>query len=99
MKICNNNEECNFSNVISIDNNGEQLIKIYPNPVLDEFKIIVSDLNKSFKIQICNQLGEVVSEEIHDINKMIDVSNLTDGIYIVKIIGTKYTFKIVKISN
>jgi len=96
VKICNNNEECNYSTVISIDNQDIQLNSIYPNPVMDEFKIVNSNINSNCKVQICNQLGEVVMEKFHDINKLIDISNLIDGIYFIKIVGTKYNFKIVK---
>ncbi len=70
------------------DNN----IKLYPNPSSNN--ISLSNINSKTSISIYNIQGELVLYEIIYQDKSINISNLSNGIYIVKV-GNK-EFKLVK---
>ena len=80
------------SPISSIDENyGNSQLRIYPNPVLDELNIEIH-LNDftDLKIDIYNSLGiKVHSDNIHilkgKLQKTIDTSNLSAGLYILQI--------------
>ena len=70
--------------------------KIYPNPVKDILKIdLLNEVN--YKIEISNQLGQVVFSSTKYYNS-VDISSLSKGIYFVKLSGNNKTFfeKIIK---
>lgn len=70
------------------DNN----IKLYPNP--SSKNISLSNINSKTSISIYNIQGELVFYEIIYQDKSINISNLSNGIYVVKV-GNK-EFKLVK---
>jgi hypothetical protein len=58
-------------------------LKMYPNPTKNNL-FIETTLNSDINVSIVNMLGkEVVNTKV--INNTVNVSNLTSGIYIVKI--------------
>lgn len=58
---------------------------IYPNPTSD-FVHIDSNLVSNFNLEVYNNLGQIVlSENFNGAEKQIDLSNLSNGIYIFKI--------------
>lgn len=64
-----------------IENEG---LILYPNPLTGNVLNIISKNNDAMTVQIFNVLGElVVNSPV--VNKQISISNLTSGIYIVKI--------------
>lgn len=72
-------------------------LEVYPNPVDDYLKLSYSSMISSVKI--INILGqEVLSKEINNNEASLDLSNLTQGNYIVTLKIENYlkTFKIVK---
>lgn len=75
-------------------------IKIYPNPTKDFLNIELDILNNnSTKLQILNSLGQIVSEEkIKDPKSKINLSQLSSGVYTLKIFTENdyKTFKIIK---
>jgi hypothetical protein len=83
------------------DDETGNLIKVYPNPFIDQIFIEPQDMDSDIKIVITNLLGSIVFETnlLPDENS-IDGSMLTNGIYILKIIDNKnknnYMFKIIK---
>lgn len=64
-------------------------LKIYPNPASDIVRICLSPeiKNTEIKYQILDQLGRIIARGfiIYDTDNIINVSNLTDGIYILKL--------------
>ncbi|MCM4159425.1 T9SS type A sorting domain-containing protein [Antarcticibacterium flavum] len=82
-----------FSNVVAAQSNTFPAsvqekpisgLSIYPNPVTGNKVYITSDKNQSKEIEVYNVLGKVVlSAKL--IGKELDVSELTPGIYILKI--------------
>jgi len=83
---------------LGIDNqfDTEELgLKLFPNPVVDEISISFipsKDLNNSYRIEIYNVTGEVVlsyNEEIiqpEEQSLKLDLSSLTKGMYVIKLI-------------
>jgi len=67
---------------------GEQVlasnIKIYPNPVQDLLKIDFNNVEVT-SIKIYNLLGKQVFEQNGMVDKSINVSNLTSGMYLMKV--------------
>jgi hypothetical protein len=60
---------------------------IYPNPTTDN--IMINDIKTGSTIEILNNLGQVVYTEVTRYNNAnINVSDFTNGIYTVKIIGS-----------
>ena len=94
------NLETAYGNVLNV--NEQDFIKeisVYPNPVSSTFnlKTATNDLS-SLSIQIFNVIGKKVYEEKSLKSKTIDVSELSSGIYILKIINEtqQKTIKLIK---
>lgn len=82
-----------FSNSNSLSNiPAQNNIKLYPNP--SKSQISLSNINSKTLISIYNIKGELMMSEIIYQDKSINISNLSNGIYIVKV-GNK-EFKLVK---
>jgi len=77
-----------YSSILSIDNVNTEKVSIYPNPVFDE--LFVENPNQTiYNIVIYNTLGQTIKEiKINNSLKLLslDFSNVTKGIYIVKLI-------------
>ncbi|MEI8202005.1 MAG: T9SS type A sorting domain-containing protein [Bacteroidota bacterium] len=79
------------SNFIVVTNMGidgftnSNALKIYPNPVTNELTIEMNGNTKTLDFEILNSLGEVVLKD-RLLNKVvIPVSNLSRGIYLIKL--------------
>lgn len=59
-------------------------LSIYPNPVTGNKVFIASDKNQPKEIEVYNVLGKIVLSA-RLVGKELDVSDLTPGIYILKI--------------
>ena len=78
----------------SVNDNQYSLFNFYPNPVID-FIYLRSNFNKKEKYLIVDNLGQIVlSGEIKSNLEIIDLSNLSNGMYMLKV--KNYTFKIIK---
>lgn len=74
---------------------GDDKIRVFPNPVSD--KLIIKTNSQNFQIKLYNQLGQLLISEENESN--LDVSHLSFGIYYVKIFLEKdniHSFKIIK---
>ncbi len=73
---------------------------IYPNPVSTNFYIKFKDIIRNAEIYLMNQLGETIVKKIilNTDHASIDISSLTNGIYILKTISENeiLTAKIIK---
>jgi len=70
---------------------------VYPNPTTDRINFILS--NKSQKILITNIAGEIIFEEFNpQKQETFDLSNISNGVYLVNILTDKniFTTKIIK---
>ena len=80
-------QECNSTSIAETISH----LKVYPNPSYGTFNIhITLNYNQDIEIIISNQLGQnVYTEKAHGIigssNKRIDLSNKSNGIYILNI--------------
>jgi len=73
-----------YSITTSIVNNEVDYFNIYPNPTSDEITIQFSD-NLNHVIQIRDMNGKLVLSKITSETEILNLSNLTNGIYIIKI--------------
>ena len=94
------NFETAYGNVLNVDKqNFIKGISVYPNPISATFKLktTTNDLS-SLSIQIFNVIGKKVYEERSLKSKTIDVSELSSGIYILKIMSESLqkTIKLIK---
>ncbi|MPS73460.1 MAG: T9SS type A sorting domain-containing protein [Chryseobacterium sp.] len=69
-------------------------LKVFPNPVKDKLNIDTND-DKEYFFQIYNMSGQLVKEGRFD-NKQTDVSNLSTGIYLLRINNSESVIKIIK---
>jgi hypothetical protein len=60
---------------------------IYPNPCTNSFQI--SNLNKDKNYVIYNVLGEEIQKGIFFNNRAIDIQNLPNGLYFIKLNAEK----------
>ncbi|MFZ4399926.1 MAG: YCF48-related protein [Bacteroidales bacterium] len=75
-----------FINKDEIENN----LKIYPNPTKSKIIIDISNFSQNCKLQICNYNGqEVIQQQMKDNLVEIDMSNLANGVYFLKLITDK----------
>jgi hypothetical protein len=81
---------CTGSGIDEINKNGNQ-ISIYPVPSDGNFTIKFSDRITEGKIMICNVVGENIFEVrvSNESEKEINVENISQGIYFVKVIDGK----------
>lgn len=106
--IQNNKTGCNYSSEIEtacassgVNYQTESLLELYPNPAknylkYDETSIVV---RSNFNIEIYSITGQKVKTIDHPVN-IIDISNLSEGIYIVNIInGNEITNRKVAIAR
>lgn len=70
-----------YSKVISVTVNEEQNIEIFPNPTNGRLEIVGIE---SAEIQIFDRLGKIV-KELNMKNQVIDISELSSGLYILSI--------------
>lgn len=71
---------------------GEIQLEIYPNPALDKVYINCAD-NQELKMQVYNILGCcVLQSDLIGGTNVIDISPLTTGVYVVRLIGADETF-------
>jgi len=82
---------------VGTSNISETKSFIYPNPIQDELKFQMNDLQSISHIKIMNMAGKVLIEE-NSYNNGIDIKHFPQGIYLVsyKINGITKTEKIIK---
>ena len=72
------------SNTASVDSSDFETFKMYPNPI--NGNTLYFKTTKDININIYNALGQIVkSENISENKNNIDISNLSKGIFIIKI--------------
>jgi len=89
---CIDTSKCISVHVTGIKGNkNENGISIYPNPVNDELTIDLNPDMEDVMIEITNVNGEVVLRNQYSNNKTLklDVSVLSPGVFVVKIVGEK----------
>lgn len=74
---------CDISNTIE-DNEASSGIKVFPNPAKDWIKIELSNLDQNTKLEIIDLMGRVMYQNTLRKNSQIDISNLKEGVYILK---------------
>lgn len=79
---CVDTSVCHVINTISIDEKANPDISVFPNPTIG--KVLLSEAKNIQKIEIYSSNGSKCIE-IELPNKEIDISNLKDGIYLVKV--------------
>ncbi len=83
------NGDFEYSSMVSVDiTNEKNLVEVYPNPSSSHI-IVESNITELGDIEIYNVFGENVTRkaDFHEINRMmisIDLSDLSEGIYLVK---------------
>ena len=90
--IQNNHSGCNSpeevitacENLSVTNNNFEYLIKVFPNPAVDEISILSKNSFVINELTIYNQLGQKVLHR-NEISESIDISTLGQGIYIIEL--------------
>jgi len=84
------------SNSNGISSLQPQAISIYPNPVLDELHIEVVGNNEQIKFEVLNSMGQVVSSGNLIERTTLQTSNLSTGVYLIKL-GNNKVFELKKI--
>ena len=72
-------------------------ISVYPNPTTAKINFVTSESLENQKINVYNNLGQFVIEKTIDNSKSIDLSNLSEGIYVLTLNNNSgKSFKIIK---
>jgi N-acetylneuraminic acid mutarotase len=81
-----------------IENNGTNLIEVYPNPCQNELHIEVNSTENSTTYEVFNSIGQVVqSGELEPNHSAINTSDFTQGSYILSINGIMHQrFQVVR---
>lgn len=93
----------NADDTLSIEQFDQAQIKLYPNPVFDELTIELTNLNvETIDVCIYNSIGILVKNYAgkSNLKETIDVSDLDNGIYLVRVKNnnnTIYNTKFVKV--
>jgi len=87
---CSSEPSNSFNPMIgSIDNDIFRNLVLYPNPVYDKFTIeFIQNPAVIYTYSINNMEGkEVITGKLHETKTLIDISNIPQGIYFIKIIS------------
>jgi hypothetical protein len=90
------------SNILDLlaQNVSEELnstIQIFPNPASTNITIQVNESDLGSQVFIFNALGqEVFTERLNAINQILNVENLSEGFYFIKVEGRVVRLQIVK---
>ncbi len=72
--------------VVSIDDeNSIDQLKVYPNPASNSI-YFNNDFNKSYHIQLIDVYGKLINETTATTTNKINVSNIANGIYIIRFV-------------
>ncbi len=82
----------NHTQTLSIENFNSESINFYPNPVSNTLNIEINQNN--FIVEIYSIQGQILAS--HKEQKIIDVSNLSSGLYMLRIIDNSNRVKMVK---
>ena len=85
----------NQLDLLGIEDNSLNNIRIYPNPTKNKL-YFKSSIAEDFNISVYDILGKKVLENTVNINKSLDVSQLNNGIYIIRFDDYYNTYKFVK---
>ena len=99
----------NFGEVVEstvgLDEENPSEISIYPNPSTGNFNLNISNVNTaSVDVEITDVSGKVILSNAYNtnngsINESINISNVDDGVYIVRVNGGQSITKRIVISN
>ena len=99
----------NFGEVVEstvgLDEENSSEISIYPNPSTGNFNLNISNVNTaSVDVEITDVSGKVILSNAYNtnngsINESINISNVDDGVYIVRVNGGQSIVKRIVISN
>ena len=99
----------NFGEVVEstvgLDEENSSEISIYPNPSSGNFNLNISNVNAaSVDVEITDVSGKVILSNAYNtnngsINESINISNVDDGVYIVRVNGGQSIVKRIVISN
>jgi Bacterial Ig domain/Secretion system C-terminal sorting domain len=93
LKTVDNNGAISYSSILKFSNSKEIQLSVYPNPAKNN--IVLSGLNGKATIQIFTADGKkVYNQNVLSQSIQIEVSNFTNGIYIVKYINAEVTKQI-----
>lgn len=73
----------------SIEEIKKSSIKIYPNPIKDEFIIESEMANDRIELEIYNTLGQIILKDQFFGKKTVHASNLSKGIYLIRLTSDK----------
>lgn len=75
-------------NVATIENLDNSQVSIYPNPFSDFIQI---EIDQESKLSIVSLNGDVLMDKTIQISEKLDLSNLTNGIYFLKLVSENGT--------
>jgi len=79
--------------VADVDKQKQIQFAMYPNPVNSELNIVLPSNLDNAQVEIYNVLGKKISSKnLNDSFNKLNVSTLSTGIYLIKIIGDNNTF-------
>ncbi|MFM1771574.1 MAG: hypothetical protein RLZZ71_716 [Bacteroidota bacterium] len=71
--------------------------QVFPNPASTSISLKVQESDLGTQVRIYNSLGqEVLSERIASTNQMLDIENLTEGFYFMKLEGSVVRLQVVR---
>lgn len=92
--FCSDTSACIDVTWIGIDEHATSDIRIYPNPVKDELTVDFDRAFSSARIEIMNNLGQIIiARQTENVTQeILDVSELTKGVYTLRVTSDALTF-------
>ena len=88
---CTETTTASLNSLVSVDNKGNILFEVYPNPAIENFTISVNEAGK-FNVTIYNVLGDVVYvENLNASKSTISTANFESGTYFVTVSSEEST--------
>ena len=77
-------DNIHFAGILGLGNNTQETFSVYPNPVSNEYVNVTSTISGEKNISVYDILGKKVIDTTI-ISERLDISELTNGVYILKI--------------
>ena len=82
---CTDTSDCATVNTIGLEENHKDLLSLYPNPSSGLFNLVLSN---DAQVEITDLTGKVILNQNYTSGShKIDLSNYSDGAYMLKVVG------------
>lgn len=89
--VCKDTSSCINITIVGLESTPNSEFVIYPTPVSDELSIVAKGIENENCFELLNSIGELISKGSFKGKTIINMSNLANGVYLIRIYGLSIT--------